>query len=105
MGFLALGFPFEAVVPMTNSLVGAASTAARPLIGLGVFASLLVVFKPLLLGLFRASVVLLSPRKSLAERQAAAKSADRVAVHRLARSLEREHPSLAAELRSLSSRD
>lgn len=105
MGYLVLGFPLEAVMPVSNSIVGAAATAARPLIGLGIFATLLVIFRPLLSGLVRAGLLVLSPRKSLDERRAEAHVQDVVAVNRLARKLEAQHPSLAAELRAMSCRD
>jgi hypothetical protein len=105
MGFLALGFPLEAVLPVSNSVVGVAATAARPLLGLGIFATLLVVFRPLLSGILRAGVLLLSPRKSLDERRAQARMKDVIAINRLARNLENQHPSLAAELRAFSLRD
>lgn len=105
MGFLALGFPLEAVLPVSNSVVGVAATAARPLVGLGIFATFLVIFRPLLAGLARAAVLLISPRKSLDERRAQAHMKDVVAINRLARNLESQHPSLAAELRAFSLRD
>jgi hypothetical protein len=105
MGYLVMGFPLDAVLPMTNSLVGVATTAARPLIGLGIFATLLVIFRPLLSGIVRAAMLVLAPRKSLQERRANAHVKDVMAVHRLARKLENQHPSLAAELRAISSRD
>lgn len=105
MGFLALGIPFDAVVPMSNTVIGAASTAARPLLGLGVFATLLVIFRPLLTGLLRAALLVLSPRKSLEERRARAHMDDVIEVNRLARSLESQHPGLAAELRAMALRD
>ncbi len=105
MGFLALGFPLEAVLPVSNSVVGVAATAARPLLGLGIFATLLVVFRPLLSGILRAGLLVLSPRKSLEERRAQAHMKDVIAINRLARKLENQHPSLAAELRAFSLRD
>jgi hypothetical protein len=105
MGYLVLGFPLEAVMPVSNSIVGVAATAARPLVGLGIFATLLVVFRPLLSGVMRAAMLLVAPRKSLVERRADAHMKDVVAVNRLARKLESQHPSLAAELRSISCRD
>lgn len=105
MGFLVLGFPLEAVMPVSNSIVGMATTAARPLIGFGIFATLLVIFRPLISGLIRAAMLLVAPRKSLDERRAEAHVQDVVTVNRLARRLESQHPSLAAELRSMSCRD
>lgn len=105
MGFLALGFPLDAVLPVSNSIVGVAAGAARPLMGLGIFAALLVMFRPLLSGLARAALLVVSPRKSLDERRTQAHMKDVVEINRLARKLENQHPSLAAELRAFSLRD
>lgn len=104
MGFFALGIPVETVLPLSNSMAGIAAGAARPLIGLGIFAALLVLFRPLLAGLMRAALLLLSPRRSLEERRARAHMRDVIEVSRLARALENQHPSLAAELRAMSLR-
>lgn len=105
MNFLSLGIPFEAVAPVANSFAGAAASAARPLIGLGIFATLLVLFKPLLTGLLRAAMLFFTPRFSLEERRQRAHVKDVLEVNRVARSLERQHPGLAAELRAMALRD
>lgn len=105
MSFLLLGLPFEAIGTVTHSLMGAASPIIRPLIGLGVFATLLVVFKPLIAGLLRAGLLLLSPRLSFAQREERSRVRNAIRLNRLARSLETQHPSLASELHALNSRD
>lgn len=105
MGFLTLGFPFEAMLPMTSSMIGSAAVAVRPLIGLGIFATLLVLFRPLLTGLVRAGLLLVSPRKTLEERRSRARMDDMIAINQFARSVESQHPGLASELRAMAMRD
>ncbi len=105
MNFLTIGIPFEAAVPMANSVIGAASVAARPLIGLGVFATLVVLFKPLIMGSIQRGIRFVAAKKSLEERRAKMRITDRIAIDRYARNIQNEHPSLANELRSIALRD
>jgi hypothetical protein len=100
MSFLSLAFPFPAV----EALAGTAINLARPLLGLGVMAALIYMFKPLLLGVLRAALLVVSPRKSLAERNARRRMKGVLMVNRLARDLEDAQPGLASELRWLASR-
>ena len=105
MSFLTAGFSVESVLPIANNVIGAAAQSSRPLIGLGVFAALVVVFKPLLSGLVRAGILAVSPAQSLDERRLQERVKDRMAMDRMARDLEAQHPGLAAELRSIALRD
>jgi hypothetical protein len=100
MSILAIAFPFEAAV----SVAGVAIGAARPLLGLSLFATLLLLFKPLLKGLLQAGLLLLSPRKSLEERRLVQKVRSAKLLNRMASSYEASQPNLAAELRQLASR-
>lgn len=100
MSILSIAFPFEAAVSVAGFAVG----AARPLIGMSIFASLLVLFKPLLKGMLQAGLLLLSPRKSLDERRQAHKIRGIRLVNAIARDYEASQPNLAAELRQLASR-
>lgn len=104
MSIFNIAFPAEAAIPVAQAFAGVAANAVRPLIGLGIFATLLMLFKPLLSGLLRAALLLVAPRKSLKERTAAAKLKSVLTLHRMARDCERFEPSLAAELRYLASR-
>jgi hypothetical protein len=97
-------FPAEAAIPVANTLIGVAASAARPVIGLGIFATLLVLFKPLLTGLLQAALLVISPRKSLKERKARNSVKGAMMLNRMARDLDSSEPSLAAELRSIASR-
>lgn len=97
---LSIAFPFEAAV----SVAGIAIGAARPLIGVSLFATLLLLFKPLLKGLLQAGLMLLSPRKSLDERRVVQKVRSARLLNSIARDYETSQPNLAAELRQLASR-
>ena len=100
MSILSIAFPFEAAV----SVAGIAIGTARPLIGVSLFATMLLLFKPLLKGLLQAGLLLLSPRKSLDERRMAQKMRSVKLVNRIASGYEASQPNLAAELRQLASR-
>jgi hypothetical protein len=97
MSALSLAFPLEAIA--ANAI-----TVARPLLGLGVMAALMVVFKPLLVGMLRAALLVIKPRQTLEERSILAQLRSVTMVNRMARDLESTHPSLASELRSIASR-
>jgi hypothetical protein len=104
MSILAIAFPAEAAIPVAQAVVGAVASVARPLIGLGIFATLLVLFKPLLKGILRAALLVISPRKSLKDRKANDNMQGVLMLNRMARELDLSQPSLAAELRLLASR-
>lgn len=100
MSILSIAFPFEAAV----SVAGVAIGAARPLLGVSLFATLLLLFKPLLKGLLQAGLLLLAPRKSLEERRLLEKVRSAKLLNRIARDYECSQPNLAAELRQFASR-
>lgn len=104
MSFLALAFPVESALPAAQAFAGAAANAARPIIGVGVFATFLVLFKPLIAGFLRAALLVMSPRQPLAQRRARDKQKGVLYLQRLAREYDGVEPGLAAELRSLASR-
>lgn len=93
MSILSIAIPVEAAVG-----------AARPLIGLGIFAAVLVLFKPLIAGMLRAAMLVITPRKRLEESNARARFQGALMLNRMAREYETTQPGLAAELRSLASR-
>jgi hypothetical protein len=101
MSIWSIAFPFEAAV----SVAGIAMGAARPLIGISLFATLLLLFQPLLKGLLQAGILLLSPRKSLEERRMMQKVRAAGILHRIARDYDASQPNLAAELRQFASRN
>ncbi len=77
---------------------------ARPLFGLGIFATLIFVFKPLAIGLLRAALPLLKPRQSLDQSRRRNNLRGVLMLNRMANELDRTQPNLATELRLLASR-
>lgn len=104
MSFLTLAFPIQAAIPAAESLAGTAVTVARPLLGFSALAAVMVMFKPLLVGLLRAALLVLKPRRSLEERARHDTMESALMLNRMAREVEIYQPSLAAELRYLASR-
>ncbi|MES2535537.1 MAG: hypothetical protein V4632_06650 [Pseudomonadota bacterium] len=76
-----------------------------PVISAGVFATLLVVFKPIITGMLRAALLIISPRKSLNERNMRSRLQGVLMLNRLARDMDASQPGLAAEFRYFASRD
>lgn len=106
MTFLTTTFPIQAAVPIMQTI----ASAVRPvlgmgvLIGLGLFATLLTVFRPLLLGVMRAALMVFKPRLSLEERRSRRMMRGVLMLNRMANEYDRSQPNLAAELRNLASR-
>lgn len=100
MSVLTIAFPTETAGPLAQALWG----AIRPLLGLGLAATLLLVFRPLLTGLLRAALVLIHPRPSRAQRHARRRAFAARKLRRLAARFESQQPSQADELRRLASR-
>jgi hypothetical protein len=100
MSLLSLAFPI-AGLPAAEAF----ASAARPLLGLGAVAALVFTFKPLLVGLMRAALLVINPRKSIEERNARRLLKSAAMLNRMARNLENTDPSLASELRSVASRN
>ena len=107
MSIAALTFPAEAALPFFRpflAAIGVAVVALRPLLGIGIFAAVLWLFKPLVRGVARAGVMLFNPRHSLEDRNQRRTLRSIIALNRMARELDTQQPSLAAELRLLAAR-
>lgn len=107
MTFAALTFPAESALPLLRPALtafGVAVFALRPLLGFGLLAAVLWLFKPLLSGVARAALMLVRPRQSLAERSERRTLRSIAALNRMARELNTQQPNLAAELRLLAAR-
>lgn len=91
--------------PAALVLIGLAYAPARPLIGLGIVAALLVLFKPLSIAALRTILLAITPRQSVvvAKRAATAPVESPVqtafALNRKANQVAQSNPALAAELR------
>lgn len=91
----------SALIP-AEAAIASGLSIARPLLGLGLLAAVLVFFKPLLAGMLRAVVLAFQPRT--ANEQARRRLDDVVTLYRMARESDSVHPSLAAELRAIAAR-
>ena len=78
--------------------------AVKILLGLTLLAAVLGLFKPLLLGIARALVLVVKPRLSKEQRQARRQMKDTMMRERLLRAMEGSSSSQAADLRALESR-
>lgn len=105
MSILSVAFPAEAALPALQVFAANAVNMVRPMVGLSILAAVLVVFKPLLVGLLRAALLIVKPRRSLEERSARRMVESVLMLHRIARDVEESHPSLASELRSIAARN
>lgn len=107
MSLTMLAAPVESAIPFARPLLtsfGLAIVALRPLIGLGLLAALLWLFKPFLRGVARAAYILFHPRQSRSQR-AAVRNLDSIRMlQRMARELDGQQPNVAAELRLLAAR-
>lgn len=104
MSIFTIAFPVQAAVPVAEAFAGTAITVARPLLGFSMLAALLVMFKPLLVGLLRAALLVVKPRRSLEEREARRTMKSILMLNRMAREYDASQPGLAAELRSIAAR-
>lgn len=104
MNFLNIAFPASSALPVAEIAISAIVAAARPLLGLGVLATMLVAFKPLLLGMVRAALLLVHPSKTREQKSALRNLSNLRAIHQVANNLDSSSPAMAAELRALASR-
>ncbi|MBB5393931.1 MULTISPECIES: hypothetical protein [unclassified Herbaspirillum] len=105
MSFLNLAFPAETAIPFSQALIGMLAAYVRPALGLGALVTVLMVFKPLLLGLAQAAVLLVKPRKSLEQRILAHKFSGKRMLNRMANEYSLTQPNFANELRNMAARD
>lgn len=105
MFLFALALPSEVVMLDMSALLAAAASMLRPLLGLGATATLLIYFKPIWMGVLRAALMLIKPRKSLDQRIAKSKFTGHQMIRRMANEHAISQPTLAAELRLLIGRD
>ncbi|MEB0135925.1 hypothetical protein QN362_11355 [Actimicrobium sp. CCC2.4] len=105
MSILAIAFPAQSAIPVAQAVISSIIVAARPLLGIGAVLTLFLIFKPLLLGLARASLVALKPRKSLEQRSIRSHLRGMLILNRMAQDLDISQPNMASELRAVASRD
>jgi hypothetical protein len=104
MSFLNIAIPVQGALPAAELAFSTLVASARPLLGMGILATMAVVFKPLLLGVLRAATLVVHPRLSKEERIAKQNARNLAAINRAARDLDNSSPAMAAELRALVAR-
>jgi hypothetical protein len=97
-------YPVQAALPVAQSFFGSTTAMVRPLFGAAALTTLLVVFRPLVIGVFQATRLVFSPRLSLDDRKVRRTMKDVLMLNRMARDLDQTQPNQAAELRFLASR-
>lgn len=98
MSFLNIALPI-AQIAMTNILA-----VARPLLGLAILVTTLIVFKPLLLGMLRAALLVVHPKLTRDQKTASRNLRNMLTIRRIANDVNYSSPNMAAELRALASR-
>ena len=88
----------------TVALISPVASIVRPLIGLGLLATFAMLFKPLLVGLLRAGIMLIKPRVQVVEETERQRVRGILQLTRMARDLDATQPGLAQELRHLAAR-
>lgn len=104
MSIFALASPVQAAGPAVQTFARVAMNVARPVFGVGALMTILMMFKPLVKGMFQAVRLVVSPRLSLEERNSRRTLHDVLMLNRMARELDQSQPNQAAELRWLASR-
>ena len=104
MSFLSIAFPATSAISVAQTTFSVIVASARPLLGFGILATTLIVFKPLIGGLLRAALLLLQPKLTREEKTAKRNLRNILIIHRMANDVDRSSPSMAAELRALAAR-
>jgi len=104
MNFLNIAFPATSALPVAEVAISTLVAAARPLIGLSILTTMLLVFKPLITGMLRALKLAIFPNKTREEKSALRNLRSMLAVRHIANELDSTSPNMAAELRALASR-
>lgn len=104
MSILALGLSAESMLDLIPGMAFDVSRLVRPLLVISVMTVVILMFRPLLIGLLRAALLLVHPRPTFEQRRARARFSTAVLLTRLVTRGERLDPGQAAELRNLAAR-
>ena len=104
MSFLNIAFPATSALPVAQVAITSIIAAARPLLGLGIIAAMLIIFKPMFTGMLRAALLVIQPRQNREQKTAKRNLRSVMEIHRVARDFDSTSPSMAAELRAMAAR-
>jgi hypothetical protein len=68
MSLLSFAPSFESVMPVAEDALSLAALSLRTIGGLGVIAGMLLLFRPLIIGIWHAMLITVRPRRTLAQR-------------------------------------
>ena len=105
MSIFALAGPMQVAFPVLRNLGAIAFGVLRPLFSLSVLVAVTILFKPLIVGVVRAAVVMVKPHESVAIRRINSHLRSVRMLNRMAREMDTSQPNVAAELRSFAARD
>ena len=105
MSIFALAGPAQLAFPVLRNFGAVAFGIIRPLFSLSLFFAVVMLFRPLIAGIFRAAVLLVKPRESFAVRRINSHLRSVKMLNRMAREMDASQPNVAAELRSFAARD
>lgn len=108
MSIITLAYPAQIAITLAETISVFVAFVVRSAFGLAIFtilATLVFVFKPLLIGIVRATQLVLHPRISAQQRHLLSKLKGARQMYRLANDVEANQPNLAAEIRFIAARD
>lgn len=105
MSLFALAGPAQVALPVLRSAGFIALGTLRSLLTVGILFAIALFFKPMIVGVAQAIVLLVKPRVSYAVRRDIHRIRGIKLLNRMARDMESSQPNVAAELRSFAARD
>ena len=104
MSMMVLGFPAEIAPAIVETLAPALLRWLPQLLGTAMLIALLLLFRPLLTGVFQAALLLVHPRRTREQRRAASTFGTVMLLTRMTRDCGLSDPGQAAELRAMAAR-
>lgn len=101
MSFLDIA---TSALPVAQNIIDNVKHLAVPLLGLIILAVIMIIFRPLMIGMLRAVMMLLNPRLTREQKTASRNLRNTLTIRRIANDLDNSSPNMAAELRALASR-
>lgn len=105
MSIFVLAGPVQVAFPVLRNVGMTALGMIRPFFSLGMLIAMIMLFKPMIVGVARAAVVIVKPRESVAVRRGNSHLRSVRMLNRMARDMDASQPNVAAELRSFAARD
>lgn len=105
MSIFALAGPVQVAFPVLRNIGMIAFGLIRPFFSLGIIFAVGMLFKPLIVGVLRAALVVLSPRETFAVRRIKSRLNNVRILNRMAWEMDACQPNVAAELRSFAARE